>query len=348
LAYVGNVDFMDQVANPTLQELLDEELGSDPTTVRGLTNHLPMALVAKAGLGADAEELVRFAGVYSSRIQALEDPSTRLEENTWESAIGNPDAAADLRNYFVRRVADLGSDEVLKSHLPALMPGVSGAAFHGVIRLAYAIEVSSPSRIAAGLAYLAEVGGPLRTLVPGEGSAEEPVEILSQLSKSPRLPAPPKLRNISEAMSAVAQSDLFDAAVSSLALTDDTDQKLNQAALHLYASTDDFTALHGVTGLEAIARLRPWIDDEAMLSRFAFQALVAAYLSIGAPSLWTRGQLDEFVAKSDRERHDVASMAAFSDDEHVSKLVYTSHRSWDLTGDPLYLAVAARKVNSDT
>jgi hypothetical protein len=28
----------------------------------------------------------------------------------------------------------------------------------------------------------------------------------------------------------------------------------------------------------------------------------------------------------------------------VSKLIYTSHRNWEATGDPLYLAVAARKA----
>ena len=42
--------------NPALQQLLDDELTSDPTTTRGLTNHLPMALVAKERLGADADE----------------------------------------------------------------------------------------------------------------------------------------------------------------------------------------------------------------------------------------------------------------------------------------------------
>jgi hypothetical protein len=40
----------------------------------------------------------------------------------------------------------------------------------------------------------------------------------------------------------------------------------------------------------------------------------------------------------------VATIAAFNDDEHVSKLVYTARRSWTKTADPLYLAVAARKT----
>ena len=150
--------------------------------------------------------------------------------------------------------------------------------------------------------------------------------------------------NITEAMFAVAQSDLFDAAVSSLEVTEDTDQKLARMALHLYASTDDFTALHGVTGFEAISALRPWIDDREQLTRYAFQALVAAYLSIGSPSLWSTGLLEDFVGANEHEPTDVALIAAFNDDEHVSKLVYTAQRSWGRTGDPLYLAVAARKA----
>jgi hypothetical protein len=148
-------------------------------------------------------------------------------------------------------------------------------------------------------------------------------------------------------MRAVVQSDVCDAAVSSLEIDGETDEKLASAALHLYASTDDFTALHGVTGYEAISSIRPWVDDQELLSRFAFQALVAAYLSIGVPPLWSRDQLDEFIGSNEHDQLEVASVAAFSDDEHVSKLVYTARRSWSKTADPLYLAVAARKAVPD-
>jgi hypothetical protein len=99
-----------------------------------------------------------------------------------------------------------------------------------------------------------------------------------------------------------------------------------------------------VTGVEAINSIRPWIDDNELLSRFAFQALGAAYLSIGAPPLWSRDQLDEFVGTNGTDPREVTSSAAFSTDEHVSKLVYTARRSWAKTNDPLYLAVAARKA----
>jgi len=141
----------------------------------------------------------------------------------------------------------------------------------------------------------------------------------------------------------VAQSELFDAAVSSLEITDDTDQKLAQAALVLYVSTDDFTALHGVTGSEAISSIRPWIDDDELLSRFAFQALTAAYLSIGAPPLWSKDRLDQFDGFNESDPLEVASIAAFNNDEQS--------RNWSTPrGDcgenkrPLYLAVAARRA----
>jgi hypothetical protein len=73
-----------------LQRLLDDELAADPTTIGGLTNHLPMALVAKANLGADEAELRRFAAKYATRIAPLGDVSTRLERSTWGATSGNP------------------------------------------------------------------------------------------------------------------------------------------------------------------------------------------------------------------------------------------------------------------
>ncbi|HEY5266714.1 MAG TPA: questin oxidase family protein [Acidimicrobiales bacterium] len=335
---------MSQSSTSTLQELLDEELGADPTTVRGLTNHLPMALVAKERLGADADELIRFAAAYSSRIAPLPAPENRLNARTWQSAIGQGAAAADLRSYFVRVITEVGSDEALRTHLPALLPGIGGAGFHGVIRLSYAIEVSSLSRIAAGLAYLAEVGTPLSQLVPGLSTTEDPTDVFVDVSKSLEWTSPLSQKTIDEEMRIVASTERFNGVVSSLRITDDTEERLADTALRVFASCDDFTALHGVTGLAAISSIRPWIDNDELVSRFAFQALTAAYLSIGAPLLWSPDRLDEFAGSNTSDLAEVRSVAAMSDDEHVSKLVYTATQSWERTNDPLYLAVAARKA----
>jgi hypothetical protein len=327
-----------------LQRLLDDELAAEPTTIRGLTNHLPMALVAKANLGADEAELQRFAAKYATRIAPLGDVSTRLERSTWVSAIGESAAAADLRDYFVRCVNDDGVDATLRSHLRVLLPGIGGAGFHGAIRLAYAIQVASPSRIAAGLAYLAEVARPLKPLSPGNAVTHDPVEILAALSRSGEWSTPFETATIDEEMRYVVRREGFDTAVAALHVGADTQELLASAALQVFASTGNFTALHGVTGLSAIRALRPWTEDVEELDRFAFQALSAAYLSFGAPPLWTRDQLEEFSGANGRDPAEVKASAAQSDDEHVAKLVYTAHGCWEHTRDDLYLAVAAREA----
>jgi hypothetical protein len=327
-----------------LSELLDEELGSDPTTSRQLTNHLPMALVAKSHLGANDEELRRFAKMYSRRNVPLAPLQHGLDHTSWTTAIGQRGASGDLRDYFVRCVNDVGIDATLKSHLPALLPGISGAAFHGAIRLAYALEVESPARVAAGLGYLAEVAAPLGPLVDTGVKSTEPLELITGLSDTFRWSDAAEDGNIGDRMQAVAEHVEFQSLTLSLEINDDTQQKLAHAALQIYASTDDFTALHGVTGFAAMTALRPWSDEPELIDRYAFQSLAAAYQTIGCPALWSQNRLEELVALSSAPHDDVALVGAKSDDEHVSKLIYTTLGYWGKTKDPLYFAVATRQA----
>lgn len=330
-----------------MDELLGDELSRDPTTNRGLTNHLPMALVAKQRLGASDDELVRFARRYERRLVPLEEASDAFDESTWRRAIGRRDASAELRVYFARRVVDEGVDHTLRQHLPLLWPGLAGAGFHGVIRLAYAIEASSPTQVAAGLAYLTSVAEPLRALPRADCPRDQPLEILREQSASLVWAHPVRSHLIDEELRLVAHHDAFDAVVSSWDGHGDAWEQLHSGALAIYAATNNFTALHGVTGLAALSALRPWMDDEALVSRYAFQALAAAYFSIGAPHLWSSDRVDEFIAANAPSINDVRRRASMSDDEHVAKVVYTSLENFAATADPLYVAVAARAVNDD-
>jgi hypothetical protein len=145
----------------------------------------------------------------------------------------------------------------------------------------------------------------------------------------------------------VANQDEFKDAASLLAVDEATPQRLADVALALYATTNDFTALHGVTGLEAISKVRPYVDDVERFDRASFQALAAAYLTIGAPALWSNDRLDEMVSSTTLTPTAVESRAALSDDEHVAKIVFTSKRLHSRTQNPLYRAVAERAVRND-
>ena len=156
------------------------------------------------------------------------------------------------------------------------------------------------------------------------------------------------VHGISERMRRVAETAEFAAMSGSLAVTSDTARRLADLALALYASTNDFTALHGVTGLEAISRLRPYVGDVERLDRVTFQALAAAYLSIGGPALWSNDRLIEMSAATSLNEKIVAHRASMSDDEHVAKIVFTSRRQHEETGNSLYVAVAERAVHNDS
>jgi hypothetical protein len=339
---------MKNVPNDVLGEVIDEELDFDATTSRGLTNHLPMALVAKAGLGASRDELERFSAKYRTRLVPSSGSTTRLRSDTWRGAIGHHDAYVDLTDYFTREIEERGVEETLHGHLDVLVDGVSGAAFHGVIRLAYALDVASPARVAMGLAYLASTAMNLGPLEGGAATNDDPEELLRDLSDEWNWRPDDSVGNISARMQLVADQPQFAAIAGSLSLDRTTHVRLADAALHLYASTDDFTALHGVTGLEAISRVRPYVSDVERLDRAAFQALAAAYLSIGAPDIWSTMHLSEMAETTTLDESDVAARAACSDDEHVAKIVFTSRRLNAVTSDPLYLAVAERAVLGDT
>jgi len=327
-----------------LETLLDEELHFGATTVRGLTNHLPMALVAKAALGAPDEELRRFSDTYRRRLAVVTAPRTRLTTATWRSSIGRRGSYEELRDYFGRYVEIHGTHEALREHVSELVPGIYGAAFHGALRLSYALEVSSPARVAAGLAYLAEHAVP----VPGATSVKRAngslMEAFSTLERAGVTIAGDSRQLISQEMQAAGLLREFWPAIADVQITSHTPEELRALALRLYATTDDFTSLHAVTGMAALAGLRAYVEDTAAFDRACLVGVAAAYVSIGVPPLDTDADLAAMGASTNVSVSDIAGVGAMSDDEHVSKLIFSSLQLHEATGDELYLTVAARKA----
>lgn len=327
-----------------LDVLLDEDLGFDPTTAEGLSNHLPMALVALERLGASDGTLQRFFEGYARRLVPRAPAGATLTAGDWRRAIGTGRRFADLCGYFERAVADAGVDDTVSAHLPALLPGVGSAAFHGVIRLAYALDSGGPRRVAAGLAYLADQFRPLGAPTGAPARSADPRDLLADLRNDGRLRAVELSGwNIGTRMGAVAASPAFADVIDRLAVDGATGGALADAALLVYASTGDFTALHMVTGLHALRRLEPYAGEGPVLLRYGWQALAAAYLTIGAPPLLDdedRAEMDATAPAWDR----IVAAALGSSDEHVIKFAYSCREQDAVFPRATYRAVAARKA----
>lgn len=331
-------------AATALCELLDEELAYDATTVSHLTNHLPMALVAIERLGADDDRLRAFSERYQHRLVPVEPAEPIGSFDEWRAARGRRGVYGAARGFLDDAVDRHGQDAVVRRCLPELVDGIGGGAFHGVIRLAYALEVQRPARVAAGLAYLTQVYTPLGERGAGGARTDDPVAALVALRGDAELVAAAGEGNIGQRMAQVAAHPGFRGVVDWLAVDEATPSRLVGAATALYAVTDDFTALHGVTGSHAITILQPYVEDREQLCACWFQALAAAYLTIGAPALSDPTEALGPWLDAPPSWEEVAAAGAADDDEHVGKLVYSCRELDRLEDDPALLACAARQA----
>ena len=303
-----------------------------------------MALVAKAGLGAPESELNRFAAVYGDRLVACAEPLRTLSSANWRRAIGKSGSFDDLRNYFELQIQENGIETTVRDHIDYLVPGIHGAGFHGAIRLAYALEVASPSRVAAGIAYLAETAVSLGEFpIVTTPDTDDPASVLDAMAATGRFASLPALSLISDEMQLAVRVPEFGELVIQCAITDRTPDLLRRTALQLFASTGDFTSLHAVTGMEALSRLRPFVNDKQTFDASCFIGIAAAYATLGAPRLASRDKLEELAATNVCGVSEISAVGAMADDEHVAKLIYSALRLFADTNEGLYLFVAARE-----
>lgn len=153
-----------------LRELLAHNRACDPEFGRGLSNHQSMALTALSALGPDDARLSAFAAAHGERLRPLRAETPGAASDV-KAAIGSPPALVTLIGAFERDIGARGRKAVLGDVLPLLLPGISGAAFHGVIRCAYALDAEDHSELAHALAYFVTVAKPLRPLPPSAPSA---------------------------------------------------------------------------------------------------------------------------------------------------------------------------------
>jgi hypothetical protein len=316
----------------TCWALLTESTAFHPFYGDGLSNHLPMALVALDRLGASPGRLRAF---YAASIPSLVEFKVAAHPLYPIEAMGNLDHFASVLLYFQRAIVEDRPEDVLRRWVPKLIPGIAAASFHGLIRLGYAIETFNTAEIALALALWTTAFTSLGP--PGNLVDELPAAIVKRLSQlGANDSASPGL--IVDRMTAIASPNSLQYSESQprqLALSDIAD-----FALSAYASFDDFTLLHAVTATHAFRLITPFITDSDLATRYLWRAIMVAALSTRLPlhNAWPKKGADMAGWAN------IAARAIESDDEHVIKLVYTAFAEFRIYADPLYQFVAMRQV----
>jgi hypothetical protein len=301
----------------TLHTLLDANLALPPETADRLTNHLPMALHALHRLGASD---ARLHGFFDARVQR------------WVGRRELPAAFVQLRERHAAALARDGTDAVLRRVLPALLPGMAAAAFHGLIRTAHAVEAGHGGELVAALAYWGWRWQPLAPPPPGEAMAmDDWTAALIEAAPEASVAGP----LISIRMERATHTAPYLALAGRLRPAPDLLARLAALAVERYTATCSFTVLHMVTGLRALRVLMPWAGPGDAAGAVPVHAFVAAYLA-------ARTVPGASAAPAPvRAWPALAAAAVASDDEHVIKFVEACSAEARVHGDGLYRQAAA-------
>jgi hypothetical protein len=330
-------------ATDTLDESLVILAATGPEYHGGFANHGPMAAEALHHLDRP-EAVLPWTHRYTRRLEPAPASGRPLADEEWPAALGRPERYPDWLARFTVELDERHWTDVVAWWAPALVPGLWGAAGHGVIRAAHATRSLSTRETAArraelarGLAYWASVYEEL----PGGTRLAGPRTLPEAMTGIRSLPVP-ELSGffITERVDQLCSVVELPAAVDALGPVDVSD--LTAAFARAYLANAPHGAIAFCHAVTAPAALRPllgllptelhrdatgaaWRAGAAVLGAFGDQG-------IGDDLELDAGQLD---------RDALVDRAIASGDEHAIKLTDACLGEHARNPDPAYLAAAA-------
>jgi len=291
----------------TCRSLIADSRRFSTTYGAGFFNHLPMALLALERLGGDDARLREFASFYAKRLRP-QAPGESLPDGDWHEALGQRIYEFALAAKFDDDVRTRGAAALLHDVVPHLTPGLASEAFHGAIRVAYAVDSGDDVDVAPALASWVTGFSAFRGT--GETRFASAADAFAAIASDDRFATTIEGRSIDARLGKVNALPAFADYRSAIDHIDLPD--LAVIAARIFIATGDFTALHLVTACHAVRVLQPFLGPNAL--EVLANAMLAAYVVIGRPALATT-----IIDDGD----DLASRAATSDDDHDLKLVYS-------------------------
>jgi len=318
----------------------------------GLCNHLPMALIALDRMGASPARVQRFTNDYLKNMEPAPMSGSAIDKSNWKERLGEQAPYADYLGFFRREVERLGARAALRAYLPKLSRGVAAAAFHPLIRTAFGVIGDDPQEIAVGLAYwasrhlkLPKQGPQVGDAAEGVPAQEDPAVLLASLRGETDLAFMPNPDNlIDQEFAEAASNPRFGVVARALMIDDLTFDKLRRAAALLYLATEDFSALHGVTGMHAARILSDFAEDPRDYATQLWRAVLALYLALDRPALPDATTVAKLAQAMLPDWNKILQAAVESDDEHTIKLVFTCLDETRAGHGRLYRYLAARKA----
>ncbi|WP_428239921.1 questin oxidase family protein [Gynuella sp.] len=310
-----------------------------PDHHNGLSNHLPMAILALIRLGANEQKIEEFSKSYCRQLDPLQEiPTQILTEQALLSLAGKGEKFHQVQVSFDHFIQTNGLEDTLKTWLPRLCTGSSTRAFHPLIRLGYAIQFQLEREIAHALAdwlvHLVNYPWPTNHHTSHPGSLEN---LISNLQNKRQSFQPIVHRLIDDELGAVTlfpeyQSLILQPGINALSLAD-----MQKVALNWYLQSHDFCALHGITGSYAFNLIIPYLEDLYPALKSFWLSLVLAYLSRSPVDTKEKTPISTDLST-------LKSKAIASMDAHTIKLTDVCLQQYEITSNIDYLQAAWTRI----
>ena len=332
--------------NPSLGQLLEDAQRFAPSYGGGLSNHLPMTLIALHGLGADSAVLAAHALRYAKRLEPQHRGDMQIDVARFERYLGDWSAHLSYKDFFAKAIVQNGFEQTLAAWWPQLAPGVAAAGFHGLIRLAYGIDAKVAAEQASGLAYIASGYTPLidndSPIPAGFEAAPVTLERLRVAFAGHKIDAGlimEELRLATEEPQFFPgiRMPMLDSAEACALLRSD----LARQAVRIYLADPNFNSLHLVTAthaLEVVLDHLPEAMHARTLAHF-WVAFCAGYVGIGAPVP------ADVAATGTVNWQPAIDVALNTPNDHTIKMVHTCRAQFARHGDAAYGAAALKVAN---
>ena len=309
-------------------------------------NHAPMALVALHRLGAGDERLADFFTAYriAKGLRPAPPRIGAIRRDTWETAIGDRSRESDLVAFFLDEVATMGIAGACDRYLPRLIPGIGASAFHALMRLAYGLLEDNETEVGIALGYWAATYLAMPQATGAPPVTDDPGWILSRVSQIDALHALPVRELLWQNMAESGQVRDFAPVIDWLAVTPDTTARMAQASIALFTATQEFCALHAVTGMHWVRITQDVCPDDDGLLRSFWQGIAALMRQMEFPTLPDEATCEAWRTLPVPPWPEIEATARCSNDEHDISLVFSAREEMARYGDPLYQLAAARRL----
>ena len=331
-------------AKETLAALLKRNREHERAAGPGTNNHVPMVLIGLYRLSGSPAQMNRYVEGFdlAPAAEPVEDAKTDINAENWKNCLGRGEFSRYVA-FFESWTKQASIKAVLEESISVLMKGVSSAAYHALLRLAYALDYASREEVVFSLAYWAASFYPGPELDLNSRAVDPDALFADIVTSSPALKIKPT-GSIDGRIRQVYHSKGIANLWKPIRIPNENPlENMSALILETFVQTQHFTLLHALTSCQALTSLLPYLTDpEKSLSHY-WHSVCAAYVTVYRSSFEV-GKDTVVSGVWEWKELFVRAAASEQDLEHTIKVAYACWLEFQRYKREQYRAVAAREI----